>query len=54
MSAPSTVTLPEVGVTSPMIIAIVVVLPAPLPPSSPVTEPGGNRKLMPSTAATPL
>ena len=37
-------TLPEVGVSSPMIMAMVVVLPAPLPPSSPVIEPGAMRK----------
>ena len=36
--------MPEVGVTSPISIAIVVVLPAPLPPSSPVIEPRGKRK----------
>ena len=50
MSIPSTRTVPEVGVKSPMIIAMVVVLPAPLPPRRPVTEPTGNVKLMPSTA----
>ena len=44
MSAPSTVTVPEVGMTRPMIMAMVVVLPAPLPPSSPVIEPGCERK----------
>ena len=54
MCAPSTVTVPEVGVTSPMIMAMVVVLPAPLPPSSPVIEPGARRNEMPSTAVTPL
>jgi hypothetical protein len=37
-----------------MIIAMVVVLPAPLPPSSPVIEPAARRNEMPSTAATPL
>ncbi len=46
--------VPEVGVTSPMIIAMVVVLPAPLPPSSPVTEPAGRLNEMPSTAVAPL
>ena len=43
-----------IGLTSPMIIAIVVVLPAPLPPSSPVIEPAASRKETPSTASTPL
>jgi hypothetical protein len=33
-----------------MIIAMVVVLPAPLPPRSPVIEPAGRAKLMPATA----
>ncbi|CUU43680.1 hypothetical protein BVIRIDIS_27060 [Blastochloris viridis] len=41
---------PWVGRTSPMVMAMVVVLPAPLPPSSPVTEPAARAKLMPSTA----
>ena len=31
-------------------MAMVVVLPAPLPPNRPVSEPTGNVKLMPSTA----
>jgi hypothetical protein len=37
-----------------MIIAMVVVLPAPLPPSSPVIEPGSKQNEMPSTAVAPL
>jgi hypothetical protein len=37
-----------------MIIAMVVVLPAPLPPSRPTMEPRGTEKLMPSTAVTAL
>ena len=47
-------TTPDVGVTSPMIIAIVVVLPAPLPPNRPVTEPTESLNDMPSTASTAL
>ena len=35
-------------------MAMVVVLPAPLPPSSAVMEPGGNSKEMPATAVVPL
>jgi hypothetical protein len=54
MSVPSTVTRPDVGITSPMMVAMVVVLPAPLPPSSPVTEPGVRANEMPSTAVTVL
>src|SRR5262245_18582555 len=50
MDALSTVTVPEVGVTRPMIMAMVVVLPAPLPPSSPVTEPFCNVNEIPATA----
>ena len=42
--------LPELGITRPSIIAMVVVLPAPLPPSSPVIEPGASANEMPSTA----
>ena len=45
---------PEVGSISPRIIAMVVVLPAPLPPSSPVTEPGASANEMPSTATVAL
>jgi len=54
MSAPSTVTRPEVGVVSPMMVAMVVVLPAPLPPSRPVIEPGCSVNEMPSTAGMVL
>src|ERR1039458_8410561 len=39
---------------SPMIMPIVVVLPAPLPPRSPVTEPRAIANVNPSTATTPL
>ena len=35
-----------------MIMAMVVVLPAPLPPSRPTIAPRGTEKLMPSTATT--
>src|SRR5258708_319561 len=52
MSAPSTLTEPAVGSSSPMIIAMVVVLPAPLPPSSAVMLPGASAKEMPETAGT--
>src|ERR1700686_3687319 len=41
---------PELGSTSPMIMAIVVVLPAPLPPSSPVMLPRATRNETSSTA----
>ena len=44
----------ERGVTSPISIAMVVVLPAPLPPSSPVTVPGESANEMPSTAVEVL
>jgi hypothetical protein len=37
-----------------MIIAMVVVLPAPLPPRSPVTDPGSSANEMPSTARVVL
>ncbi len=42
------------AVTSPMMVAMVVVLPAPLPPSSPVIEPGFSVNEMPSTAGIGL
>ncbi len=35
-------------------MAMVVVLPAPLPPSKAVTEPGGSENEMPFTAIPPL
>jgi hypothetical protein len=47
-------TLPSVGSTRPRIIAIVVVLPAPLPPSSAVIEPSASENEMPATAAAAL
>ena len=47
MSAPSTFTHPAVGATRPMIMPMVVVLPAPLPPSKPVTEPCASENEMP-------
>ncbi len=50
MSAPSTFTRPAVGATSPIIMPMVVVLPAPLPPSNPVTEPCASEKEIPATA----
>ncbi len=54
ISAPSTLTRPDVGRTSPMMVAMVVVLPAPLPPRSPVIEPGFSVNEMPSTAGIVL
>ena len=45
---------PEVGSTSPMIMAMVVVLPAPLPPSSPVMLPRAMRNETSSTARVVL
>ena len=50
MSAPNTRASPEVGTTSPISMEMVVVLPAPLPPSSAVMEPARRPKSMPSTA----
>src|SRR6185437_3480720 len=44
--------VPEVGVSRPRIIRMVVVLPAPLGPRNPVTRPGRTAKLSPSTAVT--
>jgi hypothetical protein len=37
-----------------MMVEMVVVLPAPLPPSSAVQDPGASAKEMPSTAVTVL
>ena len=54
MSRPSTRTVPEVGVTRPISIAIVVVFPAPLPPSRPVIVPRGSANEMPATAVEVL
>src|SRR6185437_16302581 len=45
-------TSPEVGGRIPSMISIVVVLPAPLGPSSPKHVPSGTAKEMPSTAVT--
>src|SRR6185437_6684091 len=45
---------PEVGSTSPMIMAMVVVLPAPLPPSNQVILPDAMRNETPSTARVAL
>src|SRR6202012_3498017 len=50
MSWPSTMARPTVGTTRPMIIAMVVVLPAPLPPSRPTVQPFGTTKFTSSTA----
>ena len=48
------VTRPDVGVIRPMMLAMVVVLPAPLPPSRAVIVPGASVNEMPSTAGTVL
>ena len=50
-SWPLTRAVPLVGVVSVVIMRTVVVLPAPLGPSSPSTEPLGTEKLTSSTAA---
>src|SRR5208282_1506840 len=50
MSTPSARTSPALGRVSPMIMPIVVVLPAPLPPSRPTTVPGSTAKEIASTA----
>ena len=52
MSAPSTVARPDVGVSSPSSMDSVVVLPAPLPPSSAVVVPRRTANEIPCTAAT--
>src|SRR6266851_4566006 len=52
MSMPSTLISPAVGSSSPSSMAMVVVLPAPLPPSSPSTVPRGTAKVRSSTATT--
>ena len=54
MSAPNTRASPDVGMTRPISMEMVVVLPAPLPPSSAVIAPLCKVKLMPSTAAMSL
>ena len=53
-SSPKTSIEPEVGSTSPMIMASVVVLPAPFPPRRAVTEPRATAKSRASTANTDL
>src|SRR3989344_3197396 len=52
MSTPKMETLPEVGSSSPSSMESVVVLPAPLPPSSAVVDCAATSKLMSSTAIT--
>jgi len=51
-AAPATVALPAVGRIRPRSIRRVVVLPAPLGPRKPVTEPGSTVKLRFCTAVT--
>jgi hypothetical protein len=46
------VAVPEHGRVSPSSIRIVVVLPAPLAPTTPVMRPGVGEKVKPSTAVT--
>ncbi len=48
--APLTVTVPDVGRSSPMIMRMVVDLPAPFGPRKPVTRPASTVKLTPATA----
>ena len=52
MSQPSTSMRPEVGSNNPSNMAMVVVLPAPFPPSSAVVPPRRTLKLSASTATT--
>src|SRR5476649_2825920 len=52
MSMPSTWISPAVGSSRPSSIEIVVVLPAPLPPSRPSTAPRGTANVRSSTATT--
>src|SRR5471032_2955479 len=52
MSMPSTWISPIVGSSRPSNMAMVVVLPAPLPPSRPSTAPRGTVKVRSSTATT--
>src|SRR3989344_3433478 len=52
MSTPKTEMLPEVGSSNPSSMESVVVLPAPLPPSSAVVERSATSKLTSSTAMT--
>ena len=53
MSSPSIRTAPAVGSNRPSSIAKVVVLPAPLPPSSAAVAPRATLKPIPSTASAP-
>src|SRR6516165_4062189 len=53
MSQPRMRIVPDVGATRPIIMAIVVVLPAPLPPSKPTIWPGSMENEMPATAVPP-
>jgi hypothetical protein len=50
MSNPPTLTVPELGGIKPVIIRIVVDLPAPLGPRNPSTSPRSTENEMPSTA----
>ena len=52
MSSPKTVIEPELGSSRPSSMESVVVLPAPLPPSSAVVDPAAMVKSIPSTALT--
>ena len=52
ISSPSTRICPAVGSRRPSSMESVVVLPAPLPPSSATVAPAGTLKSMPSTATT--
>src|SRR5690554_4826979 len=52
MSWPSTSTVPDVGISRPSSIEIVVVLPAPLPPSRATVVPRATVKSRPATAST--
>ena len=54
MSCPATRPVPLVGTDIVVSIRTVVVLPAPLGPSTPITEPSGTAKLTPSTATVSL
>src|SRR5439155_8976876 len=53
-STPSSSTRPESGAVSPTTIENVVVLPAPLAPSSPITSPEAISTLTPLTTVRPL
>src|SRR5262249_4604366 len=53
MSQPRMRIVPEVGATRPIIMAIVVVLPAPLPPSKPTIWPDSMENEPPATAGPP-